>query len=91
MTLKPRPKSEPCSRGAGLFLANFYNRGLDHVLELLLGLVPNNEPFTVRIGGYVRFSELDGFNFAGLPVLEGHIFLAHAIHTLKLRAQINAV
>ena len=69
----------------------FHNRGLDHVLKFLLGLVPNHEPFAARVGGHVCLAKLDGFNFTGLPVLEGHIFLAHAIHTLKPRAQINAV
>ena len=63
-----------------LFLANSHDRGLDHVLEFPLGLVPNYESFTVWVGGHVRYSKLDGFmspvfqclkvtNFLGLPYI----------------------
>ena len=80
------------AKGIGvLFLANFHDRGLDHVLELLLGLVPAHQSFAIRVGGHVCLAELDGFHFTGLLVLEGHKFLAYVIHTLKPRAQINAV
>ena len=89
---RKRPLNASGAQGIdALFLANFQDRGRDNVLELLLGLVPDYQSFTVRVGGHFCLAELDGFNFTGLPVLEGHKFFRHAIHALKSRAQINAV
>ena len=62
------------------FLADLYDGGFDDVLELLLGLIPDHQAFTAWIGGHVSIAKLDGFHFAGFPVLKGHEFLGHSIH-----------
>ena len=43
------------------FFAYLDDSGLDHILQLLLGLIPYHQTLAVRIGRYLGVAELDVF------------------------------
>ena len=72
------------------FLADLDDGGFDHVLELLLGLVPDHQSFIVRVGGHVCLADsmvlispvfqwLKVINFLGMP----HIPSSHAHRSMR--------
>ena len=65
------------------FLSDLHDSGFDDVLEFLLGLIPDYQPLTAWIGGHVGVAELDGFRFAGFPVLKGHELFGHSVNIVR--------
>lgn len=73
LVLWPCPHCEPADHTEQLTFNSFFayldDGGIDQIFQLLLGLISYHQTLATRIGGHAGVAELDGFRFAGFPVL----------------------